>query len=53
METWFETNLKLIFETCSKLAMKAISKFRSGIFIVNFENISHLFLMFLLLILNK
>ena len=26
---------------------------RSGVFIVNFEHISHLFLMFLLVVLNK
>ena len=40
----------------SKLIIKATERRhgrRSGVFIVNFEHISHLFLVFLLLILNK
>ena len=43
-------------EICSKLTIKALERGhwrRSGVFIVNFEHISHLFLVFLLLILNK
>ena len=42
-------------EICSKLTMKIPERRycrRSGIFIVNFEHISHLALMFLLLTLN-
>ena len=35
-------------EICSKLTIKS----RSGVFIVNFEHISHLFLVFLLSVLN-
>ena len=44
------------YEICLKLTTKAPEWRqwrRSGVFIVNFERISHLFLMFLLLILNK
>ena len=40
------------YEICSKLTIKA-SEWRSTIFVVDFERISHLFLMFLLLTLNK
>ena len=35
------------------LTMKTLGRRRSGVFIVNFEHISHLFLAFLLLTLNK
>ena len=41
--------------TCSKLTIETLEqgvKYRSGVFIVNFENISHAVLMFLLLTLN-
>ena len=43
-------------EICSKLTIKTLEqrqRCRSGVFIVNFEHISHLFLVFLLLTLNK
>ena len=43
-------------EICSKLTIKTPERCqwrRSGVFIVNFEHISHLFLVFLLLTLNK
>ena len=43
-------------EICSKLTIKTPERCqwrRSGVLIVNFENISHLFLVFLLLNLNK
>ena len=43
-------------EICSKLIIKTIEQRlwdRSGVFIVNFEHITHLFLLFLLLTLNK
>ena len=43
-------------EICSKLTLKTPEWFwwrRSGVFIVNFKHISQLFLVFLLLILNK
>ena len=43
-------------ETCSKLTIKTPERNRwrrFGIFFVNFENISHLVLMFLLLTLSK
>ena len=43
-------------EVCSKLTIKTLERQqwrRSGVFIVNFEHISHLFLVFLLLALNK
>ena len=39
-------------EICSKLTMKIPERRRSGIFTVNFEHISHLFLVFPLLSLN-
>ena len=42
--------------TCSKLIIETLGKSqwrRSGVFIVNYEHISHLFLVFLLLTLNK
>ena len=37
---------------CSKLTIKTPER-RSGVFIVNFEHISHLALMFVLLTINK
>ena len=42
-------------EICSKLTIKTRERRRrrSGVFIVNFEHVSHLFLLFLLLTLNK
>ena len=44
------------FEICSKLTMKTLERRhwrRSGVFIVNFELVSHLALVFLLLTLNR
>ena len=44
------------YEICSKLTIKTPERRqlrRSGVFIVNFDYISHLFLVFLLLNLNK
>ena len=40
-------------EICSKLKLKAQEWRRSGVFIVNFEYISHFFLVFLLMTLNR
>ena len=40
-------------EVCSKLTIQTPEQSRSGVIIVNLEHISHLFLVFLLLILNK
>ena len=43
-------------EICSKLTLKTPEWrqwHRSGVFIINFEHLSHLFLVFLLLTLNK
>ena len=37
---------------CSELTIKTPERRRSGVFIINFERISHLFLLFLLLALN-
>ena len=48
-------NIRTRYEICSKLTTKIPERRRwrrSGIFIVNFEHISHLVLVFLLLILN-
>ena len=39
-------------EICSKLTIKTPER-RSGVFIVNFEHISHRFLVFLLLTLSR
>ena len=39
-------------EICSKLIIKTAERRGSGVFIVNFEHISHLFPLFLLLTLN-
>ena len=44
-------NTKTRSEICSKLTVKTPER-RQGVFIVNFEHISHLVLVFLLLILN-
>ena len=44
-------NTRTRCEICSKLTIKTPER-RSGVFIVNFENISHLVLVFLLLTLN-
>ena len=49
-------NTRKRFEICSKLTIKTPEQrqwCRSGIFIINFAHISYLFLMFLLLNLNK
>ena len=43
------------YEICSKITIKTLKERqwrRSGVFLVNFEHISHLFLVFLLLVLN-
>ena len=52
----YNRNIRKRCFTCSKLTIKT-SEWRhwcrSGAFIVNFEHISHLFLMFLLLTLNR
>ena len=48
-------NTRTRCEICSKLTVKTAERCqwrRSGVFIVNFEHISHLVLVFLLLILN-
>ena len=45
-----------MFEICSKLTIKTLERRqwrRSGVFIVNFEQISHIALLFLLLTFNK
>ena len=47
----FKVNNKC--ERCSKLTVKTPGVKISGVFIVNFEHFSHLFLVFLLLTLNK
>ena len=39
--------------TCSKLKIETLEQRRSGVFIVNFEHIPHLILVFLLFILNR
>ena len=48
-------NTRIMCEICSKLTIKTPERRnwrRSGIFIVNFEHISHIALVFLLLTLN-
>ena len=50
------SNIRKRCEICSKLTIKTPERRqcrRSGVFIFNFERISHLFLVFLLLTLNK
>ena len=55
----FKVNNRNTRKTCeifSKLTIKTLERrqqSRSGVFIVNFENISHLFLVFLLFTLSK
>ena len=52
----YSRNTRTRCETCLKLTIKTQERrycHRSGIFIVNFEDISHLALVFLLLILNR
>ena len=44
-------NTRKMCEVCPKLTIKTVEN-PSGVFIVNFEHISHLFLVFLLLILH-
>ena len=46
-------NIKKQYEICSKLTIKTPERYHSGIFIANFEHIPHLFLVPLLLTLNK
>ena len=49
-------NIRKRYDICSKLTIKTPERRhwrRSGVFIVNFEHISYLFLMFLLLTLSK
>ena len=49
-------NTRTMWELCSKLTIKAPERRqwrRSGVFIVNFEHISHLVLVFLLLTLSR
>ena len=47
-------NTRIMFEICSKLTIKILERLRrSGVFIVNLEQISHIILFFLLLTLNK
>ena len=49
-------NTRTILEICSKLTIKTLEqcqRSRSGIFVVNFEQISRTLLVFLLLALNK
>ena len=48
-------NIRTRYEICSKLTIKTAGRRqwrRSGVFVVNFEHISHLALVFLLLTLN-
>ena len=45
--------LFLLIFTCSKSTVETLEKDRSSVFIVNIEHISHFFLLFLLLTLNK
>ena len=56
MFTFKNRNSRKRREICSKLTLETPEQYHwrhSGVFIVNFEHISHLFLMFLLLTLNK
>ena len=46
-------NIRKRCELCSKLIIKALERRCSGVFVVNFEHLSRLCLMFLLLTLNK
>ena len=52
----FQVNTRKRCKICSKLSIKTSERRhyrRSGVFIINFEHISYLFLVFLLLTLNK
>ena len=54
--TWSKKHNIKKFEICSKLTIKTLERRhwrRSGVLIVNFEHISHLVLVFLLLTLNR
>ena len=46
-------NTRTICEICSKLSIMTVERRRSGVFIVNFERISYIFLAFPLLALNR
>ena len=46
------TNTRKKCEICSKLTIKTVER-RSGVIILNFEHISNLFLMLLLLTMNR
>ena len=49
-------NTRISWEICSKLTMKTPERLhwrRSSVFIINFEHISHLALVFLLLTLSR
>ena len=46
-------NTRKMCKIGSKLVVKTLERRRSGVFTVNFEHISHFFLVFLLLTLNK
>ena len=46
-------NNRTICEICSKLSIMTVERRRSGVFIVNFERISYIFLAFPLLALNR
>ena len=48
-----DRNISKMCEICSKLTIKTVKRNRSDVFIVNLEHILHLFLVFLLLTLNK
>ena len=48
----FNNKTRKRYEICSKLTIKTQERRRSGVFIFNFEHISHLFLVFLLLTLS-
>ena len=46
-------NTRTMCETCSKLTMKTAKPRRTDVFVVNFEQISRIVLVFSLLTLNK
>ena len=46
-------NTRTRFEICSKLKIKTPERRRTGVFIVNFEHISHVVPVFLLLTLSR
>ena len=45
-------NTREMCKICLKLTIKTPKRYRSGVFIANFEKISHIFLVFPLLILS-